>query len=127
MIQITFAPTFDDWQRVARRALQDGIAPEAVIWQELAADQPSLDIFTEAEAQPAAVTRAPVRVPRAFVELARAASLNREATRWALLYRLLWRLTHGESKLLEISVDPDVSFAVELQKSVRRDIHKMRE
>ena len=124
--QITFAATFEDWQRVARRALQEGITPDALVWQELAADQPSLDIFAETGAVAAASRRPTFRVPRRFVELARAASLNREPKRWALLYRLLWRLTHGESKLLEIAVDPDVSLAFALQKSVRHDIHKMR-
>ncbi len=40
-----------------------------------------------------------------------------------LLYRLLWRLTHGERKLLEVVVDPDVALASEF---IRRDVHKMR-
>ena len=43
-----------------------------------------------------------------------------------MLYRLLWRLTHGEPQLLEISVDPDVAQAHDIEKSVRHDIHKMR-
>ena len=124
--QITFAPRFQDWQRAARVALQQGLTPGAVIWQELATDQPSLDIFDEAGAPPERSAGSSFRVPRAFVELARTVSLNREPARWALLYRLLWRLTHGEPRLLEISVDPDVSVAGELQKSVRHDIHKMR-
>ncbi len=52
--------------------------------------------------------------------------LHSDARRWATLYRLLWRLTHGEPKLLEIAVDEDVSLTFQLQKSVRQDIHKMR-
>ena len=126
MRQVTFAPAFDDWQRVARAALQQGIAPNAIVWQELAADQPSLDIFDETGLTGEVAARPVFRVSRAFIELARAVSMNREPKRWALLYRLLWRLTHGESKLLEISVDPDVALAFQLQKSVRHDIHKMR-
>ena len=126
MQQITFAPTFEDWQRVARRALEESIAPEAVVWQELLSDQPSLDIFDEAEPGDAPATRSAFRVPKAFVELARAVALYRDERRWALLYRLLWRLTHGERNLLEISVDPDVALATDFQKAVRHDIHKMR-
>ena len=53
-------------------------------------------------------------------------ALHCDEGRWALLYRLVWRLTHGEPKLLEIAVDPDVARAFDLQKSVRHDIHKMR-
>jgi DNA polymerase len=43
-----------------------------------------------------------------------------------LLYRVVWRLTHGEPKLLEIAVDPDVAHAFAFQKAVRHDVHKMR-
>lgn len=53
-------------------------------------------------------------------------ALHRDESRWALLYRIVWRLTHGEPKLLEIPVDHDVTRASELQKSVRHDVHKMR-
>ncbi|MDQ2918438.1 MAG: UdgX family uracil-DNA binding protein, partial [Verrucomicrobiota bacterium] len=38
----------------------------------------------------------------------------------------LWRLTHGEPKLLEISVDVDVALAMDFAKAIRRDMHKMR-
>jgi uracil-DNA glycosylase len=124
--QITFTPNFEDWQRAARGALHSRLAPEAIVWQELLGDQPLLDIFDEAGALSARGTRKAFRVPKAFVELARSVALHNDARRWALLYRLLWRLTHGEPKLLEIAVDPDVSLAFALQKSVRQDIHKMR-
>ncbi|MDQ6861186.1 MAG: UdgX family uracil-DNA binding protein [Verrucomicrobiota bacterium] len=123
MEQITFAPTFEDWQRAARRALQRGVAPGETVWQELLADQPSLDIFDEAEPEPGASN---FRVPKAFVELARTVALHKDERRWALLYRLVWRVTHGEPKVLEVSVDPDVALARDLEKSVRRDVHKMR-
>ena len=126
MQQVTFAPTFQDWQGAARGALQSGIHPDDAVWQELLADQPSLDIFDEADATTATERRSAFRVPKAFVELARTVALHRDNRRWALLYRLLWRLTHGEPKLLEIAVDPDVNAASAMQKSVRHDIHKMR-
>src|SRR4051794_33866933 len=80
-------------------------------------------MFDEPELQNAGET---FRVPKAFVELARFVALHRDERRWSLLYRLVWRLTHGEPKLLEVSVDPDVARAVDLHKSVRHDIHKMR-
>src|SRR3954449_2274538 len=108
---------------MARRALQRELAPNECIWQELLADQPSLDMFDEPELQNAGET---FRVPKAFVELARFVALHRDERRWSLLYRLVWRLTHGEPKLLEISVDPDVALARDFAKSVGRDIHKMR-
>lgn len=88
------------------------------------AEQPTLDIFEETET--VAPARRQFRVPKTFLDLAKVVTLHRDERRWALLYRLLWRLTHGEPKLLEISVDPEVAQALEFQKAVRRDVHKMR-
>ncbi|MEO8552819.1 MAG: UdgX family uracil-DNA binding protein, partial [Kofleriaceae bacterium] len=48
-----------------------------------------------------------------------------EAGVHGLLYRVLWRLAHGERRLLEDAADPDVR-ALELRVAqVRRDVHKM--
>ena len=44
--------------------------------------------------------------------------------RFALLYRLLWRL-RGQHDLLEIATDPDVARVSAMAKAVRRDEHKM--
>lgn len=125
--QITFAPTFSAWQIAARRALQRELAPEQIVWEELGSDQPSLSMFEEVDESPdpAASTRAH-RVPRAFVEMAQRVACHRDSRRWALLYRVLWRLTHGQPRLLEISVDPDVHELQQMDKAVRHDLHKMR-
>ncbi len=101
------------------------------------ADQPALDIFEEGKGNGSGDTPVEVEdnksvaapkfhVPKPFLELARGVALHSDERRWALLYRLLWRLTHGERKLLEISVDHDVALAFEFQKAIRRDMHKMR-
>jgi DNA polymerase len=123
MRQITFAPNFPAWQKEARRALQAGWSPLEVIWEEFHANQPPLALFDEGES-PSSENR--FRVPREFLNLATQASCHRDPRRWALLYETLWRLTHGEPKLLEISVDPTVNTLLAMQKSVRHDIHKMR-
>ncbi|MGI8957101.1 MAG: UdgX family uracil-DNA binding protein [Chthoniobacterales bacterium] len=125
MEQISFLPTFTRWQAVARRALQSDLTPEQIAWEEIGEDQPALQLFDEAEAAEAPRSRE-IRVPKRFFALARLVSLHRDPARWSLLYRLLWRLTHGEPHLLEIAVDPDVAFATDFEKSVRHDIHKMR-
>ncbi len=125
MEHLLFAPGFAGWQQAARAALSRELIPEEVAWQELGADQPDLALF-ETEVVAAAPATTAFRVPRRFVELARLVALHREEARWGLLYRLLWRITHGEPRLLDIFVDPDVSRASALQKAVRHDIHKMR-
>ena len=109
MKQISFLPTFGNWKKAARRALREGISPNEIAWEEIGEDQPGLHLFEEAETK-AGVKPAPeFRVPKRFLALAKLVALHRQPTRWPLLYRLLWRLTHGESHLLEISIDPDVA------------------
>ncbi len=126
MEQVTFHPTFPDWQKAARSALRRNISPNDLVWQELLGNEPALDIFEEREILPNEQSSPQFRVPKAFVNLARTISANRDGRRWALLYRILWRLTHGEPKLLEVSVDADVALAADFAKAIRRDIHKMR-
>ncbi|MEO5719091.1 MAG: DUF4130 domain-containing protein, partial [Chthoniobacterales bacterium] len=126
MEQISFLPTFARWQAVARRALQSDLPPEKIAWEEIGEDQPALHLFDEAEPPDVARPSAKIRVPKRFLALARLVSLHRDPARWPLLYRLLWRLTHGEPHLLEIVVDRDVAQATDFEKSIRHDIHKMR-
>jgi DNA polymerase len=124
--RISFPPNFAAWQKMARAALHRELPPEALAWEELGHDEPALDLFDETETSSIPLAPSKFRVPKKFFELSRLVALHREERRWALLYRLLWRLTHGEPKLLEIVIDPDVSLAFDWQKSVRHDIHKMR-
>ena len=52
--------------------------------------------------------------------------MAREPERFALLYRLLWRIRGGERHLIDMTTDPEVHRAQALAQSVRRDTHKMR-
>ena len=63
-------------------------------------------------------------VPAKFVELAQTAILHRDPERFAILYRLLWRL-RGNHDLLEVATDPDVAQVSAMAKAVHRDEHKM--
>ena len=126
MEQITFAPTFTAWQKAARRALAHDLEPAAIHWHELDDAQPTLGMFDESDDDRAPAKPSPFRVPRAFLDLARRVACYRSSHRWPLLYHVLWRLTHGEPHLLEIAVDPDICTLAEMDKGVRRDVHKMR-
>jgi probable DNA metabolism protein len=122
--QVTFLPTFGGWQRAARAALLAETPPDAILWQELGGDQPLLDLADEPE--PAQPARSSVRVPKKFMEIATRVSCHADPGRWALLYRVLWRLTHGEHELLALVVDPDVHALARMDKAIRHDVHKMR-
>ena len=64
-------------------------------------------------------------MPKEFLDLAENVACARDEKKWNLLYRLVYRLNHENKHLLKISVDGDVRQAEILEKSVRRDIHKM--
>jgi len=63
--------------------------------------------------------------PADFVDLARDVVCHRAADRFALLYRIVWRLK-DEPNLLKIVTDADVARARELAKNVSKASHKMK-
>ncbi|MDF3061719.1 MAG: uracil-DNA glycosylase [Microvirga sp.] len=71
------------------------------------------------------VSPRPLHLPRPVAALIETAVCHRDPERYALLYRLVWRVLHGERELLEIASDPLVHRLTLMAKSVRRDIHKM--
>src|SRR3954469_16681844 len=92
------------------------IAPDQVLW--------SPGLFQEPTEESAAATRAVV--PKDFLALAKGVALHRDERRWALLYRVLYRIAHGERNLLKIDVDDDVRELKLMAKAVDRDMHKMK-
>lgn len=123
MISVS-ATSFSEWRIHARSLLANGIPPENTHWQ-----QPQQDgLFNETQKDPPSFI-APVashKVSKAFMELAQTAACYRDDQRWALLYRTLWRLTHGEPHLLSIASDDDIHQLNTMAKAVRRDSHKMK-
>ena len=111
-----FAPDFAGWQRSARQLLAADVAPARVWWQPV----------PDHEQAHADAPASGARVPKAFVAQARTVSCHRDDDRWALLYRMLWRLTHGERHLLQLAGDLDTARFNRYAKAVRRDAHKMK-
>ncbi|KRQ99391.1 UdgX family uracil-DNA binding protein [Bradyrhizobium valentinum] len=111
---------FDGWRKAARALALNDVKPSDVTWR-VAGDAP--DLF-EPTAPPLAPPHGTFNVPAKFVELAEVSILHRNPERFALLYRLLWRL-RGNHDLLDIATDPDVAEIATMAKVVRRDEHKM--
>lgn len=119
---------FDDWRSVARRLLDAETSPEEVAFLECERRQQPLAFGEEGfdvERRELLGLRRYV-VPKAFMALARLVACHRDATRWTLLYRLLWRLTHGEPRLLSKGEDDDVVRARAMEKQVERDAQRMK-
>ena len=112
---------FDGWRKAARALALNDIPPREVTWT-VRSNAPEL---FEAEPQTSLEdTPGSFNVPAKFVELAKIAILHRNPERFALLYRLLWRLRDNHD-LLDIATDPDVADVAAMAKAVRRNEHKM--
>ncbi len=111
------AQDFESWRALARQLLLANVAPDEVHWS---GSSPSL---FESRSVPASAGK--LSVPQEFIEVAKIVSLHQDENRWGLLYRILYRITHGERSLLKIDVDDDVRQARLMEKAVRRDMHKM--
>ncbi|HCJ44487.1 MAG TPA: uracil-DNA glycosylase, partial [Erythrobacter sp.] len=119
---------FEFWREQARTLVQCDVPPDRIAWVEPGGNG---DLFAAAPAAesergmpvPPADARL-VRASKRFVTLARNAILHSDPERFALLYRLLWRL-QANGRIMEDKADPDVRRVEELAKNVRRDSHKM--
>ena len=110
-----------EWRDAARALLLAGMSPEEVEWS-----QGGADLFGAAptEIPPPGESAAPSSVPRRFLDLADAVLCHSDPGRFSLLYRTLWRL-RDDPLLIGFLPDPDVQRLHRMEKSVRRDCHKM--
>ena len=120
IISLDSETDFDGWRKAARALALNDVKPSDVTWN-VADDAPEL---FEPTAPPLEPPEGTFNVSARFVELAQIAILHRSPERFALLYRLLWRLRQNHD-LLDIATDPDVAELAAMAKAVRRDEHKM--
>ena len=114
---------YTEWRAAARRLLAAGVTPDRVGFR-LASDSGDLFANQLPPAPKVSVTN-PVRVPADFPKLAKEVICHSDTSRFALMYRLLWRFK-SEPRLLDNGADADVYAARRMAKSVRRDTHKMK-
>jgi uracil-DNA glycosylase len=121
---------FDGWRKAARTLVLNEVTPSDVTWtvrcnapewpEPPAADQP----LQTPQGNFHGSLQGSFNVSAKFVELAQSAILHRDPTRFALLYRLVWRL-RSHHDLLNAATDPDVAQAIAMAKAVHRDQHRM--
>ena len=116
---------YDEWRAAARWLLAADVAPERVGFRLASASGSLFGMHPDSEMQRPVSSSHPIRVPGTFPALAKAVICHSEPSRFALLYRLLWRLQR-EARLLDNAADVDVYTARRLAKAVRRDTHKMK-
>ncbi len=113
----------EGFRRAARSLLVQNILPAQVSWH--SGNAPVHEFPALPPESPAAGDAPAVQVPPEFVALCESAVLHSNPGRFALLYRLLWRLVH-EPGLRHDPLDADVAEAQRLAHEVQRDIHKMK-
>jgi probable DNA metabolism protein len=138
-VQLEGESDLEGFRAKARLLLAGQIPPEAVHWATagagdlFAGDGCELltgDVCATASGDVVvggAVAAGPVaaQVPAAFLQLCREVILHSDPQRFALLYRLLWRLSH-EASLRHDPLDADMLRAHGMAQAVRRDMHKMK-
>ncbi len=109
----------------ARELLAHQVPPEQVQWETLHTLED--DLFAQPAQEPRGAMSRPATalVPASFLRLCEIVVLHRDPQRFALLYRLLWRLVH-EPMLRGDPIDPDMQHAQQMAQAVRRDMHKMK-
>jgi probable DNA metabolism protein len=110
---------FDGWRKAARALALNDVKPSDVTWA-VRGNAPE-------PAEPLLLPEPPpgtFNVSAKFVELAKAAILHRNSERFALLYRLLWRL-RGDHDLLTRGRDPDLARLIAMASAVHRDRQRM--
>ncbi|MEO8574283.1 MAG: TIGR03915 family putative DNA repair protein [Pyrinomonadaceae bacterium] len=118
MISVSIDNTFASWRDAARPLIRSGVSPDDILWISTA----QVSLF-EAENHTSPKNES-FRVPSLFFQLAELASCFDDQTRWALMYRILFRLVFQNRNLLSIESDNDVRRLQLMARAVRRDIHK---
>lgn len=127
MEQVTLSSEtdFDGWREAARRLVGRDVPPGAVKW---AGAEGETDLFAApavSEGEAPAPGEAPgIRVPKAFVDMARRVVCHRDPARFAWLYQLLWDLQRDRAALSDPLNDAAL-WVKAADKQIRRDVHKM--
>lgn len=108
------------WRAAARSLLAAGIAPEHVVWR--VGDAADLFALDAPSLPPGADPG--LRLPRELLRRITHALLHSDPERFALAYRILWRL-RANPRLADDPADADMIRLGGLAKAVRRDLHKM--
>ncbi|MBV7458016.1 TIGR03915 family putative DNA repair protein [Acidovorax sp. sif1233] len=128
-ITLAHATDWPGFRRAARALVQAGVPPQEVQW--FTAQGAAQDLFaspappgSSVDPLPSPAGGAAPRVPEDFLRLCERLVLHRNPVRFALMYRLLWRLVR-ERGLRHDPLDADRLQAHHMVRAVARDMHKM--
>lgn len=121
--QVALEPGADlvAFRNAVRSLIAEGVPPAEVSWS--TAQAPGLFANDAAEAAP--LPASPLALPRSLAALIETVVCHSDHERYALLYDLIWRVTHGERAVLENAADRVVHRLQRMRGEVDREIHRM--
>jgi uracil-DNA glycosylase len=128
MRSIVIQDDFAAWRAASLEALAEGIAPEAIEWRVeqapgLKQGQTLFD-YGESTERATVSPAVSVHVSKELGALIQDCALHCEPTRWAFLYKVLWRWQHSD-RAVASPADADGALLYRMAKSVRRAKHDM--
>ncbi|GAC1669460.1 MAG: UdgX family uracil-DNA binding protein [Steroidobacteraceae bacterium] len=108
--------SFEEWRNHARPLLKAGVKPDTAYTA--LAERGDAEIGSNART-------GQLTFPAALMRLLDSISCFRADGRYELMYRLAWRTSFENPKLVEDAADPDVRTATLMDSAIRRDVHKM--
>ncbi len=121
MVTVHFDGSFEGWRGQSRGLLLRFVPPHEVTW---ACDGESAGLFDDpSPARPVEATQQ-IRIPRQLLDELEMAARCRVENRWGLLYRVLWRVSQGDTTARLVG-DADGSELHARIKTVRREAHHL--
>jgi DNA polymerase len=121
-IRLDSETDFEGWRKAARALALNDVPPPNVSWTVQGKER---ELFETTLTPPLEAPHGTFNVSAKFVERAQSAILHRDPERFAILYRLLWRLRSNHD-LLTVATDPDIAQVTAMARAVHRDQHKMK-
>jgi uracil-DNA glycosylase len=133
LITLDSKTDFDGWRKAARTLVLNDVRPSDVTWTVRSNEPERLEPPADQALQTPQGSfqsgfqgsfQSSFNVSAKFVGLAQSAILHRDPLRFAILYRLVWRL-RSHHDLLNAATDPDVAQITAMAEAVHRDQHRM--
>src|SRR5690349_20480334 len=118
-----YVDDFAAWRDRARLLLASEVPPDALTWVDRAERAAALAFAPVA--MEAKVSAGHPKIARELIHRLEACACHRSARKWGLMYRILWRASHGERHLLALAADRDMRELQMMVRAVEQDCHKM--
>ena len=129
MRTVRINPDFISWRTAARLLIEEKVEPENILWLEIGTLQ-NHALFEE-DGEPVKALNSvlpsvvPFHVPRKFLDDAQNVTFHRFPEKWALLYRLLYKIVLEGPAILDDAVADDILLFRKLAKEIYIDLHKL--